>query len=211
MIVDENLKREYENLVKRMESEFTENLITLNTNKEEYKTEFIQEFILNNKENLLSVAQYNPLMFLKTISNLRHPQFQYEILNIESESINHVKKFLEDLNNPNFEKLLKKLFSYPLEVSVEEYYRKWVGKPKIHVKFAKNILGQRYQMSKDLLKNNTSKNNDADTSHLNGINLDYYKTSLEEVKKVKEDNSKTKKKTIKGKKESKFKSLFKKK
>lgn len=196
MIIDENLRKEYEMLIKKMEMDFTENLISLNTKKEEYKKSFIEEFIASNKDNLMSVAQYSPKMFLKTISDLRHPQFQYEILNIESENLTFVTKYLDSLNDKDFNEILKKLFAYPLDVTLEEYYRKWVGKSKIHVKFAKKILGKRYEKSKEMLKQKISNQYNENDKHFNGINFDYYRISLEKDNKNKEktkENQKIKK------------------
>ena len=39
-----------------------------------------------------------------------------------------------------------------MNVEPKSYYNLWQGEPLIHVKFAKNILGDKYEDAKDFLK-----------------------------------------------------------
>ena len=133
-----------------IESEFMEVLLKNNTNPQ-MQNEEIAKFMKNHKSFYEETALTFPRMYFQIVANIRSPRIQYNLINSKTTK-DSLKDYLGKLSKIEFDQLLKDYFMYPLEVDLEIYYKKWIGKNKIHVKFCKNILGNKYEYAKKATK-----------------------------------------------------------
>lgn len=169
----------------------------LNKETEVDKKEYIESFVLEVKDKIEGMSNFNPELLLKALSKIRNPKLQYEFLNVNNDNIDSIKEYIVSLDDSTFKNIVYNYFSYPLDITVEEYHKKWIGKDKIHIKFAKNILKNYSDEDKiDLVSDNN-----------NGIKLN--ELVEEHVKEVQKPKNKIKAKSL-GKKESSLSSFLKK-
>ena len=116
------------------------------------KKNFMNQFAINKQKGLLMILEKNPYLFLKTVANIRSPLMQYFMINKISKTIEILPNWFNSFTEIKFYIILIEYFFYPLNVEPKSYYNLWQGEPLIHVKFAKNILGDKYEDAKDFLK-----------------------------------------------------------
>ena len=158
-VIKEDLER-----LKHKDSEFTEKLsesiynefnLTLKhykTLNSEYKKNFMNQFVKNKEKALLIILEKSPYLFLKTVANIRSPLMQFYITNKISEVTNSLPTWFLTFNDIELKIILIQYFFYPLNVDPKSYYNLWEGESLIHIKFAKNIMGEKYDFSKEFLK-----------------------------------------------------------
>lgn len=140
-------KRIY-NIGKNISQQFNAEILLYKNFQEEDKNKFLEEFYNKNKKIFEEMLDQDPSFFVKIVSELRSPKIQYRILNKNKKSTEKVAKYLKEVETNDFEKLLKENVFYPTDIEMDDYYKKWIGKDKIHVKFLKSSLGDRYQYAK---------------------------------------------------------------
>lgn len=133
-----------------IEKEFMEVLLKHNTNPQMQEEE-IAKFMKNHKSFYEETAMNFPKMYFQVVANIRSPRIQYMLINSKT-TREPLKAYLGKLSKLDFDQLLKDYFMYPLEVELDIYYKKWIGKNKVHVKFCKNILGNKYEYAKKATK-----------------------------------------------------------
>lgn len=133
-----------------IEKEFMEVLLKHNTNPQ-MQNEEISKFMKNHKDFYEETALTFPRMYFQIVANIRSPRIQYTLINSKTTRV-PLQEYLDRLTQMEFDQLLKDYFMYPLEVELDIYYKKWIGKNKIHVKFCKNILGKKYDYAKKATK-----------------------------------------------------------
>lgn len=158
-LIKEDLKSEDYNdsefLERLSESTYTEFNQMLNNYKAlsaDAKKNFMNQFAINKQKGLLMILEKNPYLFLKTVANIRSPLMQYFMINKISKTIEILPNWFNSFTEIKFYIILIEYFFYPLNVEPKSYYNLWQGEPLIHVKFAKNILGDKYEDAKDFLK-----------------------------------------------------------
>lgn len=140
-------KRIY-NIGKKISQQFNAEILLYKNFKEEEKNQFLEDFYIKNKSIFEEILEQDPAFFVQIVSELRSPKIQYKILNKNKISTQKVAQYLNQTEKMEFEKLLKENVFYPTDIEMDEYYKKWIGKDKIHVKFLKNSLGERYEYAK---------------------------------------------------------------
>lgn len=140
-------KRIY-NIGKRISQEFNAEILLYKNFAEEDKNQFLEKFYDKNKSIFEEILEQDPAFFVKTVSELRSPKIQYKILNKNKLSTKKIAEYLNKVEKMEFEKLLKENVFYPTDIEMDDYYKKWIGKDRIHVKFLKNCLGDRYEYAK---------------------------------------------------------------
>lgn len=133
-----------------IEKEFMDVLLKYNTNPSKQDEE-IANFLTKYKSFYEQTALTFPQMYFPIVASIRSPRIQYSLVNSKNVRA-ALLKYIESLSKTEFDNILKENFMYPLEVELELYYKKWIGKNKIHVKFCKNILGSRYDYAKKAVK-----------------------------------------------------------
>lgn len=133
-----------------IEKDFMEVLLKYNTNPQMQEEE-IAKFMKNHKAFYENTASTFPKMYFQVVANIRSPRIQYSLINSKTTRA-PLKEYLNKLSQRDFDQLLKDYFMYPLEVELDIYYKKWIGKNKIHVKFCKNILSNKYDYAKKATK-----------------------------------------------------------
>ena len=133
-----------------IENAFMEVLLKYNTNPKMQEEE-INNFMTNHKSFYEDTALTFPQMYFQIVANIRSPRIQYSIINSKN-TRTALSNYLNRLSKTDFDKLLKAHFMYPLEIELDIYYKKWIGKNKVHVKFCKNILGSKYDYAKKTIK-----------------------------------------------------------
>lgn len=132
--------------------EFNQMLSNYKRLNSESKKTFMNQFAINKKKALLMILEKNPYLFLKTVSNIKSPLMQFFIINKIPEVSENVPKWLLSFSEIKFYVILIEYFFYPLNVDPKSYYNLWEGESLIHVKFAKNILQNKYEDAKNFLK-----------------------------------------------------------
>ena len=91
-----------------------------------------------------------------------------------------------------FESEVLNFFIYPLDVTINEYYEKWIAKEAIHIKFCKDILGDHYERAKNILKEREkAENYKRKQEHYEKVQRKYKK--LENRKQIDENQEQNKK------------------
>ena len=72
----------------------------------------------------------------------------YTVYKIRNEINKKIYDYLSKVEKYEFERVLTDTIFYPTDIEMDEYYNKWIGKDKIHVKFLKSALGDRYEYAK---------------------------------------------------------------
>lgn len=140
-------KRIY-NIGKKISQEFNAEILLYKSFLEEDKNIFLEGFYNKNKTIFEEILEQDPAFFVKIVSELRSPKIQYKILNKNKLSTKKIADYLNNVEKIEFENLLKENVFYPTDIEMDDYYKKWIGKDKIHVKFLKNCLGNRYEYAK---------------------------------------------------------------
>ena len=137
---------------RHIEETFMAKILDYNNKSEEEKSLFINSFLKENAKNFAMLSKNDVPLFLKTVSTLRTPKMQYAILHLYKEIISNVSTYLSGLSKEELDTTLKNYFFYPLEMEVSTYYKKWIGKDKIHIKLVKDLFTDRYNYAKTALK-----------------------------------------------------------
>lgn len=140
-------KRIY-NLGKKISQQFNSEMLLYKSFNEEEKNKFLEGFYDKNKNIFEEILEQDPAFFVQMVSELRSPKIQYKILNKNKICSKKIADYLNKVEKIEFEKVLKETVFYPTDIEMDEYYNKWIGKDKIHVKFLKNSLGDRYEYAK---------------------------------------------------------------
>lgn len=140
-------KRIY-NIGYKLITEFNTEILLYKNLKEDEKNNYLDSFYEKNKEIFTDISEKNPAFFVKTISELRNPKMQYKLLNRNKEINKKIYDYLSKVEKYEFERVLTDTIFYPTDIEMDEYYNKWIGKDKIHVKFLKSALGDRYEYAK---------------------------------------------------------------
>ena len=149
-IVDENINKK---ISKDIVDDFLKKLMIHTQDSEKLKLKFLIEHLKSIAPLLKGLLEKDPALCLSTCAQMRNPKMQNMIINsLSKDFTDKLTKFLEGQSVDVFNKTSLKLFCYPQESTVENYYKKWVGKDNLHVKFCKNILSVHYEESKQYLK-----------------------------------------------------------
>ena len=134
------------------------------------KNQFIHNFLLKHKENIIEIAKKDAFGLLKLIGNIRTPKIQYAILQ-EKEIQNAMRIQIQNMmeKNPKFDLWVSNYFCYPRTKTLSEYMDKFLGSEKIHIKFAKEFFEKDYEKAKIILKN-IEKNNEKRIFIKNNVN-----------------------------------------
>lgn len=149
-------KRELENLKinsKKMIKQLSFDLLIQMNKSEEKKHEFIINFTEKHEKQLIEMCWHNTELFLQTVAQFSNPKLQYMILNVLNKDIQEqCSDFLSKISQSNLDKIIERYICYPLDIQMDEYCDKWIGKDKIYVKFLNKLLGSRYEYVKTYLK-----------------------------------------------------------
>lgn len=141
------------NIGKNIIDSFLRDLMTNSKESDKYKLDFLNKFF-KSSSHLFNVLIKNDVLYTLTVcSKLRNPKIQTMIIGKFSNEFN---VFINSCSQEFFDKEILPLFNYPLNISIEEYYKKWIAKEFLHVKFSKNILGIYYEYTKKILKYNSN-------------------------------------------------------
>lgn len=133
-------------------NDFNSELLVYKSMQEEDKIRFLDSFYESNKEQFEEILNKDVLFFFKVVGELRNPKMQYIIINKDKSFMPIMIAYLNQIEKSDFEKFLKASVFYPTNIEMDEYYKKWIGKDKIHVKFLKAHLGTRYEYAKMFTK-----------------------------------------------------------
>lgn len=141
-----------ERLSESMYTEFNQMLSNYKSLNSEAKKTFMNQFVINKKKALIMILEKNPYLFLKTVANIKSPLMQFFIVNKITQATEVIPKWMNSFSQVKFYTILIEYFFYPLNVDPKSYYNLWQGEPLIHVKFAKQILGEKYEEAKNFLR-----------------------------------------------------------
>lgn len=123
-------------------------------NAPEEKLNFLVNFTKKRQETIIKIIKDDFELGMKTISALKSPKVQFELLHHNKE-INAIFKH-HFTNATKNEKLywIKEYFCYPNNPDIDVYFIQWKGLDKIHIKFCRDILSDEYKDSKNFLRGN---------------------------------------------------------
>lgn len=168
-------------MAKQILESFLQQLMLLSKDDKKKQQDFIANHFKQNAREWMLLFRSNPLLGLETCAKLRNPIMQNTVMTYMEKPI---KAFIETKSWETFEEELLKYFIYPLDVSLNEYYDKWIAKEAIHVKFASKILGSHYEKAKTILKEaEKAENYRRKQEHYERVQRKYKK--LEQMEKLK--------------------------
>lgn len=147
-IIKVNDEKRIYKIGKKITQEFNSEILLYKNFKDDEKNKFLEDFYEKNRNLFEEILEQDPSFFVEIVSTLRSPKIQYKILNKNKIATQKVSNYLNKVEKVEFEKVLKEHVFYPTDIEMDEYYNKWIGKDKIHVKFLKNALGDRYEYAK---------------------------------------------------------------
>lgn len=143
------LKKLSEDMVK----DFNKLIIAYRKMAPNLKDKFIEHFIKNKKDAFLMIAENNPELAIKTIASLCSPRLQFFLLNkLEQKMTQQLGHFIEIYCWERVMKVLTEYCYYPPDIDPKEYFNQWEGKPYLHIKFCRAIMGSKYEEAKKFLK-----------------------------------------------------------
>lgn len=149
-VVDENINK---NLSKTIIDNFLKELMNHAKDSEKEKSNFLISHLKDIAPFLKELLQKDPGLCLNTCAQMRNPKMQNMIMNgLSKDFTNKLTNFIQNQSADFFNKNTLKVFCYPQEITVQDYYKKWIAKDTLHVKFCKNILSVHYEGSKQFLK-----------------------------------------------------------
>lgn len=130
--------------------DFALNLLPNARKSENEKKEFLSLFVKKYEEDLKQICKNDTELFLYTVSQLCNPSIQYMILNLlHNDVTKRCRDFFESINILSFNKILNRLTFNTLDINMEDYCKKWIGKEKIYIKLLKKLLTEeKYEYSK---------------------------------------------------------------
>lgn len=128
------------------------------TGADKLKHHFIQQFFNNKSHSVYLLIKNNPSLGIKTISKLKSPQLQFQLINQNNAILEELFNFFKKCSLKERNYLLTQYFDYPQDIPVDKYYRKWLGGEFIHVKFCKIIFGDKYEKAKNFIKQKNEMN-----------------------------------------------------
>lgn len=171
-------------VAKKVQEEFTQQLMLLSKENYTVKQEFLESFFKKHAKEILFVFKNNPALGIETLAKLRNPIMQNTIMTYIEDPL---KQYISSKTWETFEAEILPYFIYPLDLTINEYYDKWISKEAIHVKFANKILGIHYEKAKKTLKDREKEDNyRRKQEHYERVQRKYKK--LEEKKKLEEEN-----------------------
>ena len=140
------------NLGKKIIVDFNHEILIHKGFKDIERNQFLDNFYNKNISIFNEILEQDPYFYVKIVSSLRSPKIQYKMLNKNKEVISKISIYLNKVEKVEFEKFLRDSVFYPTDIEMDDYYNKWIGKDKIHVKFLKGVLGERYEYAKLFVK-----------------------------------------------------------
>lgn len=174
---------------KQILESFLQQLMLLSKESKERQHEFISEHFKQNAREWMLLFRSNPSLGLEVCAKLRNPVMQNTVITYMETPL---KAFIETKSWDTFKEELLHHFIYPLDVTINEYYDKWIAKEAIHIKFASKILGSHYEKAKNELKDfEKAENYRRKQEHYEKVQRKYKK--LELIQQQQEQDEKDKK------------------
>lgn len=121
------------------------------TNSE--KETFINDFITHYINKIIEISDLAPSVCLLLLAELRNPRLQNFLLKNPVISKNMHTYINEKLVFQPWDTWINKHFTYPRTKDMEEYYSKWIGRDKLHIKMCSKIFSpEHYEQAKMWLK-----------------------------------------------------------
>lgn len=140
------------NQSKIMIQDFNKQLISLREKSEEIKIDYISTYYRNNIKFIEDFLEEGLFPFIKMVCEYRNVKLQYKI--IHNEKIEKkLNELVNQLNKKDFDLFIEKYTIYPLDVELDDYYNKWIGYEKLHIKFLNKIINNaKYDYAKLYIK-----------------------------------------------------------
>lgn len=116
------------------------------------KQKQLLRFLKRKNEIIVKVMREDFELGIKTISAIKSPYIQFHLIQYNE----HIKRICQSnfLSMSEYEVYyyLSQYFCYPRKLDIDEYFQRWKGYDKIHIKFCREILKEKYKTSKSFLK-----------------------------------------------------------
>ncbi len=171
---------------KQILESFLQQLMLLSKEPKNLQNEFIANHFKQYARDWMLLFRSNPALGIEFCAKLRNPIMQNTVMTYMEAPI---KAYIETKSWETFEEELLQYFIYPLDVSLNDYYDKWIAKEAIHVKFASKVLGSHYERAKKHLKEmEKAENYRRKQEHYERVQRKYKK--LEQMQKLQEQENK---------------------
>lgn len=120
---------------------------------ERLREHFLNQFIKNRQKAIIMLIENDMVLGIKTIANLKCPRLQFYFVNkLPANTLKIIQQYMNQSCEEKVMGLLSEYFTYPYDIKPGEYYAKWEGNSKIHIKFCRLIMDEKYSMAKKFLK-----------------------------------------------------------
>lgn len=114
---------------------------------------FIISFITRYLTKIVELSEISPVICLSLLAELRNPRLQKNLLKHKEISKNMHKYINEILVHQPWNTWIDQHFTYPRTKDMNEYFSKWIGRDKLHIKMCSTIFEpQYYEQAKIWLK-----------------------------------------------------------
>lgn len=138
---------------KEISSNFSNEVLKYTHSTINEKEGFIIQFITSNLSDVISLSYSSPNLCLSLISQLRNPRLQSNLLKQKEISQNLYQHINETLVHESWDTWIDLYFTYPRTKDMNEYFSKWIGRDKIHIKMSSHLFyPEYYEQAKIWLK-----------------------------------------------------------
>lgn len=121
-------------------------------NDSEQKKQYILNFIKKKSNTIYKIIREDFELGIKTISQIKSPRVQFELIQCNKEIKNICQQHFSNIGNKEFYYYLSMYFCYPISPEIDIYYTQWKGLESLHIKFCREVMGDKYKEAKKFLK-----------------------------------------------------------
>lgn len=148
----------YKKQSKTIENSFMKHILKYQAENQDIKEKFLIEFFKYNLENIRAISDKAPKVALELVTKLRNPQLQQMLMEDPIIYQNICTYVREDLINQQWDTWVDKYFTYPRTKDLQDYFKKWIGRDKLHIKTCSRLFErEHYEQLKIWLKGQEKK------------------------------------------------------
>lgn len=121
-------------------------------NDSEQKKQYILNFLQKKSNTIYRIIREDFELGLKTISQIKSPKAQFELIQCNKSIKQVCQQKLSNISEKEFFYYLSTYFCYPLSPEIDVYYMQWKGLDSLHIKFCREVIGDKYKEAKKFLK-----------------------------------------------------------
>lgn len=150
-----NIKTEVSNILKNhdhlhkkkakeIQNYFASEILKYSNQDKQIQQGFIIHFITTFLPPIIELSKSSPSVCINLLADLRNPRLQKNLLKHQEISKNLYTYINGQLIHQSWDTWIEKFFTYPRTKDMNEYFEKWIGRDKIHIKMCADIFDPSY-------------------------------------------------------------------